>query len=395
MDLPSAVSSASDANSAPSASCMALTPGAAYTAVHRRLPNVMVPVLSSNNTCTSPAASTARPDLAITLRRTRRSIPAIPMADNKPPIVVGISVTNNATRNTSGRLPLAKCANGCRVTTTSRKIRVRPISRISSATSFGVFWRLAPSTRAIMRSSVDSPGLLVIRTISQSETKRVLPVTAERSPPDSRITGADSPVIAASLTAAMPSITSPSPGIISPAATRTTSPLRRLAAGTIWNVPSAAFRRALRPSLPALRLSARALPRPSARASAKLAKSTVNHSHRAICAATKVGTAGSGIKHSTVVKMAVSSTTSITGERFSWRGSSLTNACNNAGRHSAEIAVFGCSGAFAAAGLLAGMFNVLLLKRELKSSTNQPCANPNSVAAGAACVRLRPAAQQS
>ncbi|MNT64924.1 hypothetical protein D3C72_2028640 [compost metagenome] len=103
---------------------------------------------------------------------------------------------------------------------------------MSSATSFGVFWRLAPSTRAIMRSSVDSPGLAVIFTSSQSDTSRVLPVTAERSPPDSRITGADSPVIAASLTAAMPSITSPSPGIISPASTRTTSPLRRLAAGT-------------------------------------------------------------------------------------------------------------------------------------------------------------------
>ena len=39
------------------------------------------------------------------------------------------------------------------------------------------------------------------------------PVTAERSPPDSRITGADSPVIAASLTEATPSITSPSDGI--------------------------------------------------------------------------------------------------------------------------------------------------------------------------------------
>ena len=39
------------------------------------------------------------------------------------------------------------------------------------------------------------------------------PVTALRSPPDSRITGADSPVIADSSTEAMPSITVPSPGI--------------------------------------------------------------------------------------------------------------------------------------------------------------------------------------
>ena len=42
------------------------------------------------------------------------------------------------------------------------------------------------------------------------------PVTAERSPPDSRITGADSPVIADSSTDATPSTTSPSPGMRSP-----------------------------------------------------------------------------------------------------------------------------------------------------------------------------------
>jgi hypothetical protein len=45
----------------------------------------------------------------------------------------------------------------------------------------------------------------------------VPPVTAERSPPDSRMTGADSPVIADSLTDAMPSMISPSAGMISPA----------------------------------------------------------------------------------------------------------------------------------------------------------------------------------
>ncbi|MNE55970.1 hypothetical protein D3C80_1508430 [compost metagenome] len=162
-------------------------------------------------------------------------------------MVVGIRVTSSATRNTSGMLPPAKCANGCRVTTTTRKIMVRPISRMSRAISLGVFWRLAPSTRAIMRSRVDSPGLLVMRISNQSETSRVLPVTAERSPPDSRITGADSPVIAASLTAAIPSSTSPSLGIISPAMTLTTSSLRRLVAGTISKLPDALRRRALRP----------------------------------------------------------------------------------------------------------------------------------------------------
>ena len=62
-----------------------------------RLPSVMVPVLSSSSVSTSPAASTARPDIASTLKRTSRSMPAMPMADSSPPMVVGISVTNSAT----------------------------------------------------------------------------------------------------------------------------------------------------------------------------------------------------------------------------------------------------------------------------------------------------------
>lgn len=62
----------------------------------------MVPVLSSRSTSTSPAASTARPDMAITFRRISRSIPAIPMADSSPPMVVGIKHTNSAMRVASG-----------------------------------------------------------------------------------------------------------------------------------------------------------------------------------------------------------------------------------------------------------------------------------------------------
>ena len=59
------------------------------------------------------------------------------------------------------------------------------------------------------------------------------PVTALRSPPDSRITGADSPVTADSSTEAMPSITVPSPGISSPASTTTTSPRREFGRGLL------------------------------------------------------------------------------------------------------------------------------------------------------------------
>ena len=88
-----------------------------------------------------------------------------------------------------------------------------------SAISFGVFWRFAPSMRLIMWSRNPSPGFALTRTISQSERMTVPPVTALRSPPDSRMTGALSPVIALSFTDAMPSTISPSTGIVSPAFT--------------------------------------------------------------------------------------------------------------------------------------------------------------------------------
>ena len=167
---------------------------------------------------------------------------------------------------------------------------VRPDSRIDSASSLGVFWRRAPSTSAIIRSMKVEPGAAVMRTLIQSDRTVVPPVTAERSPPASRMTGADSPVIADSLTEATPSITSPSPGTMSPASTSTTSPILRSSAET----PSMA---SITPALPvgsisrlasvSLRVrrsaSACALPRPSATASAKLANSTVNQSHAAIC----------------------------------------------------------------------------------------------------------------
>ena len=93
-------------------------------------------------------------------------------------------------------------------------------SRIISAISFGVFCRRALSTIEIMRSRNDSPGLAVTRTTSQSDSTRVPPVTELKSPPDSRMTGADSPVIADSSTDATPSMTSPSAGMKSPASTR-------------------------------------------------------------------------------------------------------------------------------------------------------------------------------
>ena len=146
-----------------------------------------------------------------------------------------------------------------------------------SAISFGVLRRSAPSTSAIMRSRKDLPGSCVISTTIRSLSTRVPPVTAERSPPDSRMTGADSPVIADSSTEAMPSITVPSPGITSPASTTTTSPRCSCEAAT--SPPSCS--RAVVSERIARSEAACARPRPSASASARLAKTTVSHSQTA------------------------------------------------------------------------------------------------------------------
>ena len=225
IERPSGVSSASDESCATSASSASDTPGIGMNSLARRLPIVIVPVLSSSSTSTSPEASTARPDSASTLRRTSRSMPAIPIADSSAPIVVGISATSSEISVVSEIDVSANSPNGRSVATTTMKISVSPASRIPSAISFGVLRREAPSTSAIIRSRNDCPGSWVISTTIRSESTRVPPVTALRSPPDSRITGADSPVIADSSTDAIPSITVPSPGISSPASTTTTSPL--------------------------------------------------------------------------------------------------------------------------------------------------------------------------
>ena len=97
IERPSAVSSARLASSAASAASRLRHAGHRDDSVACRLPKVMVPVLSSSSVSTSPAASTARPDMASTLKRISRSMPAMPMADSRPPMVVGISVTSSAT----------------------------------------------------------------------------------------------------------------------------------------------------------------------------------------------------------------------------------------------------------------------------------------------------------
>ena len=106
IERPSGVSSARLDSSAAVASSSIATSCTVMSSVASRLPMVIVPVLSSSSVDTSPAASTARPDIAMTLCWTSRSMPAMPIADSKPPIVVGI-------RQTSSAISTMICCSAC------------------------------------------------------------------------------------------------------------------------------------------------------------------------------------------------------------------------------------------------------------------------------------------
>ena len=212
---------------------------------------------------------------------------------------------------------------------------VNTASRVLSAISLGVFWRFAPSTRAIIRSKKVSPARAVIRTTIRSERTLVPPVTADRSPPASRITGADSPVIADSSTEAMPSMISPSEGMISPAMTITTSSTVSCEEGTCSTDPSLVRRLAMVVARVCRRDAACALPLPSAIASAKLAKRTVNHSQAAIKPANTFSAdvaVPRSRKKRNVVRTLPTSTTNITGFRAWTRGLSLRRLSITAGQ---------------------------------------------------------------
>ncbi len=335
IERPSGVSSASDESRAALTSCATSIAGIGTNSAAWRLPYVMVPVLSSSRTSTSPDASTARPESARTLRRTRRSMPAMPIALRSAPIVVGMSATSSAMSVVREMAVPAKSANGLSVTTTTRKTSVRPASRIDRAISFGVLRRSAPSTSAIIRSRKLCPGSCVICTRMRSDSTRVPPVTALRSPPDSRMTGADSPVIADSSTEAIPSMTVPSPGMTSPAVTTTTSPVCSSLAAFV--VPSRSV--ATVSVRIARRASAWARPRPSASASARLANTTVSQSQKPIVNVYQAGSSPppSGSPPNTWTSQAIvtttapSSTMNMTGLRTCSRGSSLRTEASRAG----------------------------------------------------------------
>ena len=121
-----------------------------------------------------------------------------------------------------------------------------------------------------------------MRTTIRSDSTRVPPVTAERSPPDSRITGADSPVIADSSTDGDALDDVAVAGDELAGGHDAPSPTCSSLDGTVARSCRRPARTCAIVSERVLRsVSACALPRPSATASAKFANSTVNHSHTA------------------------------------------------------------------------------------------------------------------
>ena len=179
-----------------------------------------------------------------------------------------------------------------------------------------------------MRSRKVCPRSAVMRTTMRSDSTLVPPVTAERSPPDSRMTGADSPVMADSSTEAMPSMISPSEGMRSLASQTTRSPLFSSAAGTSSSVPSALSRRASVSERILRSVSAWALPRPSAMASAKLAKITVRNSQIVMDQVKIAGWAIASMK----VTTEPTSTTNMTGFLIWTAGFSFLNESTSAWR---------------------------------------------------------------
>lgn len=122
-------------------------------------------------------------------------MPAMPIAESKAPIVVGARHTNRATKLVIVvGLPMsASCApkslNVNKDMVTSKNTMVKATRRICRAISLGVRLREAASTIEIIWSKKLLPRSWVTRSTNQSERTVVPPVTLERSPPDSRITG--------------------------------------------------------------------------------------------------------------------------------------------------------------------------------------------------------------
>ncbi len=224
----------------------------------------------------------------------------------------------------------------------SRKMIVSAASSMLSAISLGVFCRLAPSTMAIIRSRKLSPGLAVTRTISQSDRTCGAAGDGARSPPRLADDRRASPVMAASSTEAMPSIDFT---VTAGWSRRLPRAQRRPGARSRGGNPVSLGHRGcgrgqlLAPALPGARprsVSACALPRPSAIASAKLAKNTVTHSQRETArmnpGASRRSPPRAREEKSQWSASLPMNTANITGLRIWWRGWSLAKESSTARR---------------------------------------------------------------
>ena len=152
-----------------------------------------------------------------------------------------------------------------------------------SAISFGVFCRAAPSTRAIIRSMKVSPGFVVILTTIRSESTFVPPVTAAAVAAgladDGRRLAGDGRLVDGG--DALDDVTVAGDDVAGLADDQVAD--AQLGAGHL--LLGLAVRRSRRATVSVLalrRVSACALPRPSATASARLAKITVSQSQALI-----------------------------------------------------------------------------------------------------------------
>ena len=177
-----------------------------------------------------------------------------------------------------------------------------------------------------MRSRNDLPGSWVTSITSRSESSFVPPVTAERSPPDSRITGADSPVIADSSTEPTPSMISPSAGMTSPGLDDDDVAALQLGRRHL-DAPSRSARDAWSCASRAARSPAPCRgPRRSPRRSSRTARSArARPRSRRRTRGCRCGRARARGRRSPVVITLPSSTMNITGFRTCSRGSSFGN----------------------------------------------------------------------
>ena len=222
---------------AASASSGALIPVKGINSTACRLPNVIVPVLSSSKRLTRPSVSMALRLVASTFRYIAWLMAPMLMAGRSPPTVIGSrqiqerhkhGYRTRGARGTDGfRCERVTCHDG-----EDQDERHAGKERIQldlgcCFLSSGVFGgRYRWIQESFGRSRGDGNREPVERT-------REPAVTTLRSPVNSRMTGALSPVTADSSIVAMPSTISPSPGMRSPASANTRSPLRSWEAATI------------------------------------------------------------------------------------------------------------------------------------------------------------------